>query len=596
MSTPQTSGSPGGGRRSDGHSVLRLMAGLQGLPDPLVAADELLAIDADTLAGWFAVARRAAVWLWRGSDVLADAIPVLAAAWSSPAPQTWITALREAGLESRTVVVGQADAADLACSTLTQVKASVEEELGTAEAAVAALHPADVGAALPGGSPSPSPELQHILTELTARLDELRARAMEALQSLALSLRADPRDPIESLPTVASLPNGDPGAGAGPGPRFPASGGLAPTDPSAVVSGPMTSRPTPADPGPMPIDVGNLERLRLDLQSEDDTTREMAQGVLASLTQAEQAGGVAQLLVYESADSWSQGRAAISVGDISTADNVATLVPGITSAPAQMADGLNDAAALRAEASRQSPGESTAVVAWYGYDIPLGFKGGVSTNPLAKVDSTLDALDDDNAGEGGVVLARDIDRFRQWAPVGARFTALGFSMGSTTVSSAAAQGARLDDAVLMGSPGAGQGVSTADGYPHLPADHTYVIAFDQDPVTQTRTDLAATATSTLLAGPRISGADGEPFGVDPALADFGAQVVDATTNVPEVRMSLSLPGPIEVLADPVESAVVNQWLAISHHSETNYLSGRSKEAAAAVVIGHYTDVPIKPGR
>ena len=114
----------------------------------------------------------------------------------------------------------------------------------------------------------------------------------------------------------------------------------------------------------------------------------------------------------------------------------------------------------------------------------------------------------------------------------------------------------------MGSPGAGEGVSTADGYPHLPADHTYVIAFDQDPVTQTRTDLAATAASTLLAGPRISGADGEPFGVDPALANFGAQVVDATTNVPEVRMSLSLPGPIEVLADPVESAVVNQWLAL----------------------------------
>src|SRR5664280_807003 len=269
---------------------------------------------------------------------------------------------------------------------------------------------------------------------------------MEALQSLALSLRADPRDPIESLPTD------DPGAGAGTGPRFAASGGLAPTDPSAVASGPIPSRPTPADPGPMPIDVGNLERLRLDLQSEDDTTREMAQGVLASLTQAKQAGGVAQLLVYESADSWSQGRAAISVGDISTADNVATLVPGITSAPAHMADGVVHAVALRAEASRQSPGETTAAVAWYGYDIPLGFAGGVSTNPLAKVDSTLDALDDDNAGEGGVVLARDIDRFLQWAPVGARFTALGFSNG-------------LDHGVLRRRAGSPAGRRGADGIP-----------------------------------------------------------------------------------------------------------------------------------
>lgn len=580
-----TSGStPTGAPRGEGLSLLRLLAGLQGLPDPVAAADELLAIDAETLAGWFTVARRAAVWLWRGADVLADAIPALAAAWSSPTPRASIAALREAAVASRTVVVAQADAADLACHTLMQVKTHVEAELGAAEAAVAALGPTDLGVPLPGGSQAPSPELQRILTELTARLDQLRVRATETLHSLAQSLRADPRDPIESLPPD------DAAAGASTGPRFPAG------TPFGAPFGANPSGPIPAQPGP-PIDAKNLERLHLDLQSDDDATREMAQGVRASLIQAEQAGGVAQLLVYESADSWSQGRAAISVGDISTADNVATLVPGINSAPARMADGLNDAAALRAEAGRQSPGESTAVVAWYGYDIPRGFAAGVSTNPLAKVDSMLDVLDDDNATDGGVVLARDIDRFRQWAPVGARFTALGFSMGSTTVSSAAAQGARLDDAVLMGSPGAGDGVSTAGSYPHLPADHTYVVAFDQDPVTQTRTDLVATSISTLLGGPRITGPDAEPFGVDPALADFGAQVVDASSNMPDIRMSESLPDPIGWLAAPVESAVFNQLLAVaSHHSETNYLSGRSMQAAAAVVLGHYTDVPIKPGR
>ena len=111
-----TSGStPTGARRGEGLSLLTLHAGLQGLPDPVAAADELLAIDAETLAGWFTVARRAAVWLWRGADVLADAIPALAAAWSSPTPRASITALREAAVASRTVVVGQADAADLAC-------------------------------------------------------------------------------------------------------------------------------------------------------------------------------------------------------------------------------------------------------------------------------------------------------------------------------------------------------------------------------------------------------------------------------------------------------------------------------------------------
>ncbi len=583
-----TSGStPTGPRRGEGLSLLRLLAGLQGLPDPVAAADELLAIDAETLAGWFTVARRAAVWLWRGADVLADAIPALAAAWSSPTPRASIAALREAAVASRTVVVAQADAADLACHTLTQVKTHVEAELGAAEAAVAALGPTDLGVPLPGGSQPPSPELQRILTELTAQLDQRRVRATETLHSLAQSLRADPRDPIESLPPDDAAA----AAAASTGPRFPAG------TPSEAPFWAKASGPIPAQPAPVPIDAMNLERLRLDLQSDDDATREMAQGVRASLIQAEQAGGVAQLLAYESADSWSQGRAAISVGDISTADNVATLVPGINSAPAGMADGLNDAAALRAEAGRQSPGKSTAVVAWYGYDIPLGFAAGVSTNPISKVDSVLDVLNDDNATDGGAVLARDIDRFRQWAPVGARFTALGFSMGSTTVSSAAAQGARMDDAVLMGSPGAGDGVPTAGSYPHLPADHTYVVAFEQDPVTQTPTDLVATSISTLLSGPRITGPDAEPFGVDPALADFGAQVVDASSNMPDIRMSESLPGPIGWLAGPVESAVFNQLQAVaSHHSETNYLSGRSMQAAAAVVLGHYTDVPIKPGR
>ena len=569
------SGPTPGSRNEAGLSELSLMAGLQGLPDPVAVANELLAIDAEGLAGWFAVARRAAIWLGRGAELLAGTIPALTEAWSSPTPRTSVTSLREAGLASRSMVIDQADAAEQACGTLAQVKMHVEAELSTAQAGVNALEPTDLGVPRPGGSAqAPSPELQYILTELASRMDELRAQATQALQSLALSLRADPRDPIEALPTDRPVTD------SGAGPR----------------SGSAVGPPNAAGSGSAPVDAKNLERLRLDLESSDDAARQMAQGVMASLTRVEQAGGVAQLLVYESADSWSQGRAAISIGDIGTADNVATLVPGIGNAPAQMADGLGDAAALRDEATRQSPGESTAVVAWYGYDIPLGFTAGVTTNPVARADSVADVLDDDNAQDGGVLLARDIDRFRQWAPAGARFTALGFSMGSTTVSAAAAQGARLDDVVLMGSPGAGTGVPTADSYPNLPADHTYVIAFDQDPVTQTRTDLAASSVSTLLGGFRTAPPDREPFGVDPALADFGAQVVDATTNQPDARVSISMPGPLGMLTGPVASAAANQLQALSHHSATNYLSGGSGEAAAAVVLGHYSDVPIQPGR
>ncbi len=555
--------------RDAGLSALSQTAILHGLPDPLPMADELLAIESERLADWFTVARRTTVWLWQGADLLSEAVPALSAGWSSLAPRAAIAALREAGLASRRVIVEQVDAADLTCSTLAQVRRHVDAALDAAQAAVAGLGPAVVGTPWSAGaSPDPQPELLRILAELTGRLDELRTRASDALRSLALALRTDPRDRIEALPADSPTAN--------PGPSGPA--------------------PTSSTAGPVPVDAGNLQRLERDLQSPDDVTRQMAQGVSASLAQAKAAGGVAQLLVYESANSGSQGRAAVGIGDIGTADNVATLVPGVASAPAAMSGGLQDAAALRAEAMRQSPGESTAVVAWYGYDIPMSYVSGVDTDALADVASTLDILNDDNARDGGAQLAQDIDRFRQWAPADARFTALGFSMGSTTVSAAAARGARLDDVVLMGSPGASAGVPTADSYPNLPADHTYVVAFDQDPVTQTRMDLGAVAAGTLLSGPWIGPPRLEPFGVDPALADFGAQVIDANSNVPDLTVSVSLPGPIGMFAGPVTSAVANQVQAFSHHSETNYLSGSSKQAAAAVVLGQYTDVPVKPGR
>ncbi len=131
----------------------------------------------------------------------------------------------------------------------------------------------------------------------------------------------------------------------------------------------------------------------------------MALGVRAALEKARAEGGVAQLLVYESANSGSQGRAAVSVGDITAADNVAVLAPGVTNAPANMAGGISDAAALRNAAQQQSPGDSTAVLAWYGYDIPLSSLSGVPVNAATAVVNAMAALDDGNARAGGPLLA-----------------------------------------------------------------------------------------------------------------------------------------------------------------------------------------------
>ena len=84
-----------------------------------------------------------------------------------------------------------------------------------------------------------------------------------------------------------------------------------------------------------------------------------------------------------------------------------------------------------------------------------------------------------------------------------------------------------------------------------------------------------------------------PFGPDPASGDFDAQVIDAESNVPDPTVHLSF-GP---LPDLLGSAVANEVVDLAaHHQEANYYSGAALSAIASVTVGHYTDVPIKPGR
>jgi len=383
----------------------------------------------------------------------------------------------------------------------------------------------------------------------------------------------------------------------GQGPAWSGLGGAA--GPSAgiasgaagSVSGSAGGIPGSAGPAPSPaIDQANLDRLAADLASTDVATVMMALGVQAALDRARAQGGVAQLLIYQSADSGGQGRAAISVGDITCADNVATVAPGISNAPVNMADGVSSAAVLRDRAQELAPGESTAAIAWYGYDIPLSAVGGVPVDMISAVGNTAAAVTDATARVGGGQLVDDMARFRDWAPETARFVAVGFSMGSTTVSAAAARGGRFDDLVLLGSPGASSDVATADNYPDMPAEHAFVVAYDEDPVTRGETDLLAG----LLGGLGRLPSTPTPFGPDPAAAKFGAQVIDADSNNPDVSVALHLGGP---LPDIVGSAVADEVADLAaHHQEANYLSGESLGAVAAVVVGQYSEVPIKPGR
>lgn len=542
-----------------------------GLPNPMEVADEILQVEVDALQEWFTVAARIRVLLWQGAERIADAIPVLAAGWSRPEPHAAIGRQREAGLAGRDIISRQVDAADEAVATLRQSRVLADSELSAAESAALGLGwipPEDLlGWAIGHQALGP---VAGIVGTLQQRLNDLLARNTDALNVLAMTLRSDPGDPIEQL--VAPRPT-------------TAVGSMIPVDPD-----PRTGA---APVGATGIDADNLSRLTADLQSTDIAVLAMALGVQQGLQEAAEQGGVAQLLVYESANSTSQGRAAISVGDVTTADNVAVFAPGVSSAPVTIAQGIAGAAGIRDESQRQAPGDRTAVVAWYGYDIPLSAIGGVPQTPLATTKNLVAALDDGAARDGGALMVDDLARFRQWAPDTARFIGMGFSMGSTTVSAAAAQGAEFDDLILLGSPGASTQVETAGDYPGMSADHVHALSYDNDPITTAETDLLAGGANIV---PRFTMSD-EPFGPDPANRDFGAQVIDTTSNNPDLSISVNTGAVGGFLTDALASKLAGDVGDLMiHHQESNYLSGRSLEAVAAVVNGRYSEVPIKPGR
>lgn len=534
-----------------------------GREDPATLARDLLEVDVDALDEWFGLAARVQVQLWQGAGRLTDCLPLLSAGWSSPAPRGRITDQRDAGRSSRDIIGPQVDAADRAVAILRQGRLLADGALSQADSAVYGVGWDATEELLTWAADNDQlAGVSAIVGGLVDRLGELRDRSNDALRDLATSLQHDPRDPVELLTRGTVAPGGAPGLGGRP----PTTG--------ADAQGVEAS-----------VDQQNRRQLEADLRSADAPTAAMAIGVMAALEKARTDGGAAQLLVYESANSSSQGRAAIGLGDITSADNIAVMAPGISNSPFDMSGGIDGAMALRAAAAQQSPGDSTAVVAWYGYDIPLSAVSGVPMGPVATAVNTAAILGDGNARAGGALLVNDLAQMRQWAPSSTRIVGIGFSMGSTTISAAAALGAGFDDVVLMGSPGASTMVRTADDYPGMSPDHTFVTAFDQDPVTSDGVDLLATVARGLVPLPR------SPYGPDPADADFHGQVIDVDSNAPDV--AVSLPGLGGLLSAGLANTVID---TAAHHNEMNYLSGTSLEALADITVGRYSEVPIKPGR
>jgi len=195
-----------------------------------------------------------------------------------------------------------------------------------------------------------------------------------------------------------------------------------------------------------------------------------------------------------------EGRAIVAVGDPDTAENVATMVPGLNTeledAPTlslHRAENLVDAAE-----ARTFDGKKTSVIAWLDYDAPEGYTDDLNASVITT----------GRAEQGAARLDAFVNGLHATHEGQAHYTAVGHSYGSTTVGYAASHndGLAVDDIVVAGSPG-----TTVDSASDLNIDRHHVWAGQ-------------------AADDQIRYAGGLTLGKDPADLDFGANRFHVDTH------------------------------------------------------------------
>lgn len=209
------------------------------------------------------------------------------------------------------------------------------------------------------------------------------------------------------------------------------------------------------------------------------------------------------VMVYKPGEYGGDGAVAFAFGDPDLADNVAAFVPGFSNTTSSLDGNLNNLKGLYDTSGADHRG-STSTIFWLDYNAP-DFSG----DPAGIVDGLM-VTNPLEAMAGGHHFADFIAGLHatDQGPA-AHLTAIGHSYGSTTVGHALLDGAQVDDAILIGSPG--QPVANAALFPHV--GHVWVGSMDHDPVTLLGESIE----------PRIDGitAATDTLGFDPAQGTFG---------------------------------------------------------------------------
>ena len=226
-------------------------------------------------------------------------------------------------------------------------------------------------------------------------------------------------------------------------------------------------------------DRDELLRKNIDQKYPEEEQMEKAQGRINDIKKIQEQLTVhpdRSLLVLDTSGS-KRVRAAVAIGDVDTADHVATFVPGMGTNPADKLDEYTGNVQRLKDRMDYAQNGSCATIAWLGYDAPPGFLE-PGWGDVTEVDLARDGAERLSSFVEGINTSRAVSGASK-----PHQTVLGHSYGSTTAGFAAdhVRAGVIDDLVLFGSPGAG--VHDVREY-NLTPGHVYASAVDSHDIVQ----------------------------------------------------------------------------------------------------------------